>query len=82
MTRRARDGGFYCADGCVVGACMEFVCYVARMDASWARAWNSFAMSRSNRIRLEFWGWFMETPLKARSLYTRRLMAPVGVEIV
>ena len=29
MTRRARDGGFYCADGCVVGACMEFVCYVA-----------------------------------------------------
>ena len=29
MTRRARDGGFYCADGTVAGACVEVVRYVA-----------------------------------------------------
>ena len=29
MTRRARDGEFYCSDGSVAGACEEFVRYVA-----------------------------------------------------
>ena len=52
-----------------------------RMDASRARVCFSFGMSRSNRIRLEFWGWFIEKPVNARALYTRRPMAPVGVDV-
>ena len=56
--------------------------YISRMDASWAHVCFSFAMARSNRIRVKFWAWFMEAPMKARSLYARRPMAPVGVEIV
>ena len=56
--------------------------FIARMDPSRARVCFSFAMARTIQIRLKFWGLFMETPMTARSLYTRRPMAPVGVEIV
>ena len=54
---------------------------IVRMDASRARVGLSFALARSIRIRLEFWCWFIETPVNTRSLYMRRPMAPVGVEV-
>ena len=55
--------------------------FISRMDPSRARVCFSFAMARSIRISVKFWVWFMETPMTARSLYTRRPMAPIGVEI-
>ena len=56
--------------------------FIARMDPSRARAWCVFVVSRTIRIRLVFWAWFIAKPVNARSLCTRRPMAPVGVEIV
>ena len=39
---------------------------IARMDASRARVCISFVVSRTIRIWLKFWGWFMEMPMSAR----------------
>ena len=55
--------------------------FIARMDASRARVCFSFGVAWSIWIRLVFWAWFIAKPVNARSLYTRRPMAPVGVEI-
>ena len=55
--------------------------FIARMDPSRARGWNSLFVGRSIRVRLKFWGWFIEKPMTARSLYTRRPMAPIGFEV-
>ena len=54
---------------------------ISRMDLSRARVCFSFAMARTIGTWLKFWGRFMEKPLTARSLYTRRPMAPVGVDV-
>ena len=59
MTRRARDGGLYFADGRIAGACVLFV-RCGSLDSDKARVFG----------------------VGARSLYARRPMAPVGVEIV